>query len=302
MTKRGKRGIKRILAAVLAVVMGVCLIPTAAFAAGETTVVKAVGNELLYFYNGSADVLTDYFHTYKKMAYGGEADGYFAYCLSHHDKSPDSNGATYTKGATLNDAGLIYIINHGILKPGLYGSPDRSYMTGDENKDFYITQVAISTYLNQTAIWDGGDPQCPSDPSMVGKAKRLIADARAAASRPVEVPSISATPSEQWFSPVSGTGYWETGWFDVSITGDCSTYRLGFVNKPNGLQIINANGQVVDTLTPNNTRFKLRILSSDIKSNSNIEIYLRGSFSQTTLIRYETVFVKVKIEQKVTKS
>lgn len=282
-----KKRIKRILAAAIAAVMAVCMIPMTVFAA-ETTVVKAVGSELLYFYNGDRDNPLDYFHTYKKMAYGGEADGYFAYCLSHHDKSPDSNGATYTKGATLNDAGLIYIINHGILKPGLYGSSDRSYMTGEENKDFYITQVAISSYLNQTAIWDGGDPQCPSDPSMVGKAKRLIADARAAASRPVEVPSISATPSEQWFSPVSGTGYWETGWFDVSITGDCDQYQLAMQNRPNGLQIINASGQVVSTLTPQDTRFKLRIAESAIKSNVDLAIRLRGDFSQTTITRYET--------------
>lgn len=282
-----KRKIKRFLAAAMAVVMAVCMVPLTAFAA-ESTVVKAVGDELLYFYNGNPDNLLDYFHTYKKMAYGGEADGYFAYCLSHHDKSPDGNGSTYTKGQTLNDAGLIYIINHGILKPGQYGSADRSYMTGNESKDYYITQVAISTYLNQTAIWDGGDPQCPSDPSMVGKAKRLIADARAAANKPVEVPSISATPSEQWFSPVSGKDYWETGWFDVSIKGECTQYELLFQNKPNGLQIINANGQVVSTLTPKDTRFKLRIAESAIKSNFDLSIRLRGGFAPTTITRWET--------------
>ena len=88
-----KTRIKRILAAAMAAVMAVCMIPMTVFAA-ETTVVKAVGSELLYFYNGDCDNPLDYFHTYKKMAYGGEADGYFAYCLSHHDKSPDSNGAT----------------------------------------------------------------------------------------------------------------------------------------------------------------------------------------------------------------
>lgn len=284
--KHRKNKVKQFFAAAMAVVMAACMVPLTAFAA-ESTVIKAVGDELLYFYNGNPDNLLDYFHTYKKVAYGGEADGYFAYCLSHNDKSPDSNGSTYTKGQTLNDGGLMYIIDHGILRPGQYGSADRSYMTGDENKDFYITQVAISSYLNQTAIWDGGDPQCPSDPSMVGKAKRLIADARKAASEPIKVPSISATPSEQWFSSVPGKDYWETGWFDVSIKGDCTQYNLLFQNKPDGLQIINANGQVVSILTPKDTRFKLRIAESAIKSNLDLSIRLRGSFSQTTIVRYE---------------
>lgn len=35
---------------------------------------------------------------------------------------------------------------------------------------------------------------------------------------PVNRIVISATPSEQWLSPVSGKDYWETGWFDVGVT------------------------------------------------------------------------------------
>lgn len=283
--KRFKPHWKRIAAAALSVVMLLSILPFSVFAA-EQTVVKSVGEELMYFYNGDKNNPLDYFHTYKKVAVGGEADGYFAYCLSHHDKSPDANGAVYTKGDPINDPGVLFIFNHSILRPGLYSS--RKYMTGEENKDFYLTQVAVNTYLNQTSIWEGGDPKCDADPSMVTKAKQLIADARKAATQPAATPSITAVPKEQWFSVNPNGQYWETGWFEVSFVGDLEEYDTAMKSTLNGVQLVNSSNQVVTSLTASDKKFKLRIATNQISQNGDVKFLLSGSFKKVSAVEYRS--------------
>ena len=96
--------------------------------------------------------------------------------------------------------------------------------------------------------------------------------------------SITASPRTQDFKIV-GDNY-ETDWYNVSIQGDLTSYRMDIKGQPNGTQIVNQNGQVVTSLTKNDTKFKLRVPKANVNGNFTVKILLRGIFLSNTAMEY----------------
>lgn len=68
-------------------------------------------------------------------------DGKPLYCLNYHKKTAQNVTADVIKNSGNIDGGVVYIIKNGY--------PTKS-ITGDNDKDYYITQVAVWWYLDET--------------------------------------------------------------------------------------------------------------------------------------------------------
>ena len=68
-------------------------------------------------------------------------DGKYLYCLNTFKKTAENVEATLVKNSTVVNGGILYILKNGY--------PNKS-ITGDKDKDYYITQTAIWWYLDLT--------------------------------------------------------------------------------------------------------------------------------------------------------
>ena len=73
------------------------------------------------------------------FSYKVTADGRYLYCLNYHKKTAQNVTADVIKNSGNVDGGVLYILKNGY--------PNKS-ITGDNDKDYYITQVAVWWYLD----------------------------------------------------------------------------------------------------------------------------------------------------------
>jgi len=66
-------------------------------------------------------------------------DGKYLYCLNINKKTAKNIKATIVENNTILDGGIVYILKNGY--------PEKS-ITGDKDKDYYITQTALWWYLD----------------------------------------------------------------------------------------------------------------------------------------------------------
>ncbi len=196
----------------------------------------------------TVDKVGDYMN-YIADRHGGELDiplkksnkGDLAYCLE--GAKPHPTGQSYTQSRVLED-GIKYILEY---KPN----------TGNSNKDYYVKQAALYNYKGY-ATWI---QYAVKGKDLADMAIKIANEAKKKDIKSSDV-SITASPRKQDFKLV-GSNY-ETDWFNVSIKGDLTSYRMDIKGTPNGTQIINASGKVVSSLTKNDTKFKLRVPKANV--------------------------------------
>lgn len=71
--------------------------------------------------------------------YKRTTDGKYLYCLNINKKTAKNIKANIVENSTIIDGGIIYILKNGYPKKSI---------TGDKDKDYYITQTAIWWYLD----------------------------------------------------------------------------------------------------------------------------------------------------------
>ncbi len=120
------------------------------------------------------------------------SDGTESYCLSL-SKATTQNTTVTLYGE--RDAGFAYIIENGY--------PSKS-ITGDKNKDIYITQVAVWWYLDETTgstNLNNYVRNVASDPYNIrGYAKKLVNEAVKAKNKGYPNPKISASTTSKTLS------------------------------------------------------------------------------------------------------
>ena len=253
------------------------------------------------------------FLTFPKLRMG---DGRFAYCMEHNKPTPNPSGVNYSEGREL-DNGVKYILeyepNTGSADKDYYikAAALKYYLgqiqwinyavTGTDIRDHILNLVAqakgttlrnlINEDSNIEIINEDQDSidikeksadvksineEVSSDNSsndVVEIHKMNIGNAKV---MPRSRVSITASPRTQDFKIV-GDNY-ETDWYNVSIQGDLTSYRMDIKGQPNGTQIINQNGQVVTSLSKNDTKFKLRVPKANVNGNFTVKMLLQGQF------------------------
>ena len=126
------RNIKKFAKKMLAMI-----IATAIVLASSTTTVNAAADSIQL---GDASYAGNYiagvYFSDKKTT-----DGKYLYCLNMPKKTAQNVKATLVKNSKYTDGGLVYILKNGY--------PNKS-ITGDNKKDYYITQTAVWWYLDET--------------------------------------------------------------------------------------------------------------------------------------------------------
>lgn len=223
---------------------------------------------------GSAESLKGYvagFGFSTKKTTSGE----YLYCLNYH-KSTAKNITANLVGQ--RDAGLAAIIQNGY--------PNKS-ITGDKWKDYYITQVAVWWYLDNTT----GSSNLKSSVKSTGsdsynlrsKIKNLVAIGEKAKKNgyPTTKLDISASSTEMTLS----NGYYTTGDIKAKTISNISSYKVELTDAPSGAEIVNSNGKVISTVSGTNT-FKVRIPASKVTS-TELKLTVKATGTGTVAKAYE---------------
>ena len=207
-------------------------------------------------------------------------DGKYVYCLDSN-KSNLFVGYKMTLDKEIDDAGIIYIAMNGF--------PSKK-MTGDTNKDYYITQFVIWLY-NQNIH---GVRYSVLDPFTRGEydnyeitphIKKLYNGAVEAYKKGIVAPSLSVSSNSDLVLSSNGK-YLESTYNAVNING-ASKYDVNIKNNTVGAYTVDSNGSKKSTFN-SNEKFKVLIPIENIKDNQvNIEVEINAKAVINKVYRYK---------------
>lgn len=199
-------------------------------------------------------VKNTYFSTHVKRADNGE----WALCMQPAKPAPIKT--MYTKGDKIDDLGMKHI---ALSEPNM----------GTFEEDFYVKQVALNYYQGKVNYLKGeikeGQQYRDKAFEIAEKAKKVRDGLET--SEYFTTKSVNLTQDGSTFT-FDGE-YYTTDWFNFSHEGNLSHYTVNVSNAPEGVQILNKNEEVVNTLTAEDDKFKVRIHRNNVK----------GSYPQITV-------------------
>ena len=196
-----------------------------------------------------------------KINYGGTyyfpvkytSDGTLAYCTEFHNQFP--MGVTMTN-PTKVDNGLAYIIANG------YKGTKADYGNDSKMKQYYITQLAIYTYLGQAnpknnndvhnAVWD------------------LVNKAKAANNESNTKLNVSLNASNTNMKLTSDGRYFISDEITVSSNNNNAEFTIGGSANVN-TEIVDANGNKVNKVK-NGSKVYARIPASTIQAGQSVSV------------------------------
>ena len=196
-----------------------------------------------------------------KINYGGTyyfpvkytSDGTLAYCTEFHNQFP--MGVTMTN-PTKVDNGLAYIIANG------YKGTKADYGNDSKMKQYYITQLAIYTYLGQAnpknnndvhnAVWD------------------LVNKAKAANNESNTKLNVSLNASNTNMKLTSDGRYFISDEITVSSNNNNAEFTIGGSANVN-TEIVDANGNIVNKVK-NGSKVYARIPASTIQAGQSVTV------------------------------
>ena len=195
-------------------------------------------------------------------------DGQYLYCLSKHKNLAQNVKANLVRNSKNIDGGLVYILTNGY--------PTKS-ITGDKEKDYYITQVAVWWYLDKVH----GRSNL-SDSFKKGEAtgikkhiKNLYEAGYSHRNDKFGIGDTTITLNTNSKSMVLDNGYYVSE--GIKASGNYLTnYTISIANAPSGTKIIKGNdGEVNYTnnleIAANET-FKVKVPVDSIKEKSSLKI------------------------------
>ena len=179
-----------------------------------------------------------------------------AYCITPHKIGGDK-GTSLTYNSTVNSGPVLYLLNNS-------------------NSDYLTTQLAI---------WKVNDNYIPAaynkNKTLVNKVNALAKKAKSNANYSTTNPSLKLSSSTLSFSESSDGNYYVSN--TITVT---SNINVTATVSGNGAKII-ANGKSSNSLTlANNTKFYVRIAKSNVTSNTNIKVTVKGTKNKVAYQRY----------------
>ena len=183
-------------------------------------------------------------------------DGGYLYCLEMAKKTTMNTTATYTGD---RDAGIANIVMNGF--------PSNS-ITGDDLKDYYITQTAIWWYLDETTGTTNLGEQFKESGSdeynMRGYVKSLVESGIRAKANGYNTTNLSVNAPNAQLT-IDGN-YYSSDLIEVST--NASTYTVSLEGATEGTKIIGANSGNEGTTFSNNEGFIVKVPTNEIESTT----------------------------------
>lgn len=227
---------------------------------------------------GKRTALTDYMGHDVVFNYKTTSDGTVIYCLEYLKNIP-ANGAKLALEKEA-DAGVTYIIQNGY--------PHKKF-TGDNKKDYYITQTAMWIYMgysngglgsiknelgkNNTAMYKAVN-------SLVNGAKEAKANGYAVSSIKLNVNNSNLTLSSDGKYYVSE----EIGVSTINVTGN---YKVTLVNAPKNTIVTTVNGKETNEFSVN-TKFIVKVpvdSISNLSTSFSIKVDTNASVEKTYIYK-----------------
>ena len=194
---------------------------------------------------GPYDGLYTYFDTKTYMESGTEKP---AYCTDSLSKNAPK-GIELTKSKEL-DAGYLYIIKNGY--------PNKS-ITGNANKDYYITQAAIWWYMDETGGNTGlGSSYKNSSVTSSVKSKELVEAAKKAKSTGYAKPSLSISSTNETLTKTKDGKYYESKAIAVTTKSVSTNYKVSLSGAPSGTIVVDEKGKEKTSFDPSE-KFIVRV-------------------------------------------
>ena len=244
-----KIGIASILVAIVAVFSAFFMLSPEAETSAPSSFV-ANGGQVLGPY-------VDNYYFATKLVQGG---GY-AYCTDIHKSTP--HGVTMTLSGEASP-GIAYILTNGF--------PQKS-ITGNNDYDYYITQMAIWRYLDETT-GTNNLPKFNTSTDPYGLRQHiinLVNGAKSATS--YATPSLALNINSTSLNLSSDKNYYESNVISVNAVSVSGNYNVAIEGAPAGTQIVNSSNNVEQSSFNVNESFRIRIpVSSVTDSNYSIKV------------------------------
>lgn len=198
------------------------------------------------------------------------ADGTLAYCLDYHKQTTQNTTATLVGEM---DAGMAYLIESG------------KNITGDKEKDYFITQTAIWWYLDDTTgskNLDEAFKTTDSDPENLRPyIKKLVENAKIAKNKGYKNPQISTTITNNYLTISEDKKYYISEEIKVDLT-DADNYTVSLINAPAGSYIID-QAETQKTSFNKGESFKVYVpatITEEEKKNIKISVETNTTYNK----------------------
>ena len=181
-------------------------------------------------------------------------DGQYAYCVDMHNKTASNISANLVKEM---DRGIAEIIRNGY--------PNKE-ITGNAEKDYYITQTAVWWYLDDTTGSSNLGNEFKVNGSdaygMRSKVKELVNLGKQYrnAGQPATTFELSISDS----TLVLHDGYYVSQPISISKISNVSSYSVIVENAPEGTLVVDKNGNKIERFTKD-TVFVVKVPASNVE-------------------------------------
>ena len=166
-------------------------------------------------------------------------DGQYLYCVDMHRKTASNTSATLVKEM---DRGIAEIIRNGY--------PNKS-ITGNAEKDYYITQTAVWWYLDETTGSKNLGEEFKSTGAdaygMRSKVKELVNLGKQYRSQAQPTTSFEISISDTSLTLVDG--YYVSKPISISKLENVSSYTVIVENAPEGTLVVDKSGNSIERFT-----------------------------------------------------
>lgn len=217
------------------------------------------------------------------FSYKYASDGKYLYCLNKNKNTASNIMANYVQNSSYIDGGLTYILK--------IGYPEKS-ITGNQEKDYYITQVAVWKYLDATHGTNNltkGIKSTPESVEVINHVNNLVNQGLAHRNDPTGLPEIRLALSTNQNSLTLENDYYVSTDIKATSSNNVSKYKVTLNNEPSGT-IISQNGRdftysstfevgVNDTL-------RIKVPASKVTSKTEITLNAEAA-GNTMIVAYE---------------
>ena len=248
--------------------------------APNTITLKSKSSMYYYSENNGTDYISGYNFYRKELK-----DGTYAYCASNIDtKVP--GGKTLNLASENKDMGLNYLIQNGY--------PNRS-MTGNDKKDYYITQSAIWEYFDLTRGSNNWKRTTfdSSSTGMKGYVYTLVQEALKAKNSTYQEPAITLSYTSDKMT--KNGNYFVSVPVNVNLTNTTGTYDALLKNAPQGSFIKRTDNGGFQVYVP--------VQKGDNKGSITVTVSAKGIIKKTYIYttgssRYQDIIPQPYEEEK----
>lgn len=218
-------------------------------------------------------------------------EGKFLYCVELPKETPSNVKATLVRNSRYANGGMAYILKNGY--------PNKS-ITGDNDKDYYITQTAVWWYLDKTIgttyLGEQFKEKAPDNYNIRKYVKQLVEEGYKHRNDSVTTEDAKLIiNAENSTEMILKDGYYISNSIKATTKQNVNNYNIELTDAPNGTIIVSSDGTEVaytNSFSVNaNDSFKIKVPLASVKG-TKLSIKVKASTNAGTgysVLEYQPV-------------